>query len=103
MVTGAGKSISPGENIKQITNVSLDLMKECYGEFLSRDHKSNLAGMVDDYRAGKYGENLKNLQLGIDLLSDLTEGKPVLEEIQEGYKQMGLDMMEEFTRRWTKQ
>lgn len=103
MVTGAGKSISPGENIKQITNVSLDLMKECYSEFISRDHKSNLAGMVDDYRAGKYGENLKNMQLGIDLLSDLTQGKPVLEEIQEGYKQMGLDMMEEFTRRWTKQ
>lgn len=103
MVTGAGKSISPGENIKQITNVSLDLMKECYSEFISRDSKSNLAGMVDDYRAGKYGENLKNMQLGIDLLSDLTEGKPVLEEIQEGYRQMGLDMMEEFTRRWTKQ
>ena len=32
-----------------------------------------------------------------------TMPEPVLEEIQEGYRQMGLDMMEEFTRRWTKQ
>ena len=40
--------------------------------------------LMDDYRAGKYGENIRNMQLLIDQLSDVSEGRDVFQEWYNG-------------------
>ncbi len=88
MASRLTSTVSPGENIKNTASVMVDFVQEGYKCLISKESNQFTTGLLEDYRAGKYGENIKNMQLATDMITDYFNGKPVLEEIQTGLGQM---------------
>ena len=88
MASRLTSTVSPGENIKNTASVMVDFVQEGYKYFVSKENNQFTTGLIEGYRSGKYGENLKNMQLATDMITDYFSGKPVLEELQTGLGQM---------------
>ena len=88
MASRITSSVSPGENLKNTAGVMVDFFREGYKCFVTKEGNEFTTGLIEGYRSGKYGENMKNMQLSIDMINDYFSGKPVLEEIRTGLGQM---------------
>ena len=88
MASRITSSVSPGENLKNTASVMVDFFQEGYKCFVTKEGNEFTTGLIEGYRSGKYGENMKNMQLATDMITDYFSGKPVLEEIQTGLGQM---------------
>ena len=88
MASRLTSTVSPGENIKNTASVMVDFFQEGYKCLVTKEGNEFTTGLIEGYRSGKYGENMKNMQLSIDMINDYFSGKPVLEEIQTGLGQM---------------
>ena len=88
MASRITSSVSPGENLKNTAGVMVDFFREGYKCFVTKEGNEFTTSLIEGYRSGKYGENMKNMQLSIDMINDYFSGKPVLEEIRTGLGQM---------------